>query len=77
MALNEQQLWMSAAGGQKRGRVFSLNSEAHHMLAGPSQRSSSTAPKPWPPQPQRPNLDDRVQILEHYISNVYPNCLSI
>ncbi|KAL0368390.1 UNVERIFIED_CONTAM: hypothetical protein Scaly_1057900 [Sesamum calycinum] len=64
---NEQQLWMSTAGGRKRGRVFDLDSEAHHTIAGPSQSSSSTAPMPSPPQLQSDDLRDRVQIIERYI----------
>ncbi|KAL0317437.1 UNVERIFIED_CONTAM: hypothetical protein Sangu_2158000 [Sesamum angustifolium] len=32
----EQQLWMLAASGRKRGRVIDLRSEAHHTIVGPS-----------------------------------------
>ncbi|KAL0314883.1 UNVERIFIED_CONTAM: hypothetical protein Sangu_2332700 [Sesamum angustifolium] len=60
VALNEHQLWMSVVGGQKRGRVFSPSSEAHHMIAGPSHPNSSTAPMPSPPQPERDDLCDLV-----------------
>ncbi|KAL0292593.1 UNVERIFIED_CONTAM: hypothetical protein Scaly_2582400 [Sesamum calycinum] len=46
VTLNKQQLWMSAAGGLKRGRVFGLGSKAHHTIVGPSQPNSSTTPTP-------------------------------
>ncbi|KAL0322217.1 UNVERIFIED_CONTAM: hypothetical protein Scaly_2518100 [Sesamum calycinum] len=73
VALNEQQLLMSTAGGQKRGRVFGLGSKAHHTLARPSHPDSSTAPTPLPPQPHRPDLDHRVQMIERYIRSVNLN----
>ncbi|KAL0377073.1 UNVERIFIED_CONTAM: Polyprotein P3 [Sesamum calycinum] len=67
VAQKEQQLWMSAASGQKRGRVFSLDFKANNMIAGPSQPSSSTAPTPSPPQLESPDLGDQVHMIEQYI----------
>ncbi|KAL0458549.1 UNVERIFIED_CONTAM: hypothetical protein Slati_0482100 [Sesamum latifolium] len=73
MAPNEQQLWMSAVGDRKKGRVFGLSSEAHNTIAGPSQPSGSTAPTPSPPQQESPDLTDRMQMIEQYIRSVDPD----
>ncbi|KAL0409753.1 UNVERIFIED_CONTAM: hypothetical protein Sradi_1909700 [Sesamum radiatum] len=53
----------ATASGRKRGRVFGLDSKAHHMNVGPSQPNRPTAPTPSPPQPQRPGLDDQLPNL--------------
>ncbi|KAL0433280.1 UNVERIFIED_CONTAM: hypothetical protein Slati_2662300 [Sesamum latifolium] len=73
VAPNEEQLWMSAVGGRKRGRVFGLGSEAHNTIVGPSQPSSSTAPTPSPPQQKSPDLRDRVQMIDQYIKSRNPD----
>ncbi|KAL0311350.1 UNVERIFIED_CONTAM: hypothetical protein Sangu_2429700 [Sesamum angustifolium] len=73
VAPNEQQLWMSTAGSRKRRRVFSLDSEAHLTIAGPSQPSNSTAPTLSPPHPESDDLRDRVQMIERYIRSRDPD----
>ncbi|KAL0329242.1 UNVERIFIED_CONTAM: hypothetical protein Sradi_4910900 [Sesamum radiatum] len=70
---DEIQLWMSAARGQKRDRVLDLDYEAHYMIAGPSQPSSSTAPTPLPPQLESNGLRDRVQMIQRYIISCDPD----
>ncbi|XP_011085391.1 uncharacterized protein LOC105167394 [Sesamum indicum] len=72
VAPNEQQVWMSATGGWKRGRVFGLGIEAHHSIIGPSQVTQLIAPSCSPPQPQHPDIDERVLALEHYIESIDP-----
>ncbi|KAL0411118.1 UNVERIFIED_CONTAM: Transposon Tf2-12 polyprotein [Sesamum latifolium] len=70
VAPTEQQLWLSAVGGQKRGQVFDLGFKAHHIIARPSQPNLSTAPSPSPRQPPRPDLDDRVTKLEEWMQRM-------
>ncbi|KAL0434328.1 UNVERIFIED_CONTAM: hypothetical protein Slati_2767100 [Sesamum latifolium] len=46
VAPTEQQVWLSAMGCQKRGRVFGRSS--NHTIAGQAQPSMSTASSPSP-----------------------------
>ncbi|KAK4393811.1 hypothetical protein Sango_1851900 [Sesamum angolense] len=41
MAQREEQLWITAVGGSKKGRVFGLGSEVHMSLARTSQRTAA------------------------------------
>ncbi|KAL2231336.1 UNVERIFIED_CONTAM: hypothetical protein Sindi_1728000 [Sesamum indicum] len=65
VAPNEQQVWLSAKCGRKRGRVFGLGSEAHHTIVGPSHTSSSTNPLLSQPQSSCPDLDDQYRGLRN------------
>ncbi|KAL2246097.1 UNVERIFIED_CONTAM: hypothetical protein Sindi_2877900 [Sesamum indicum] len=73
MASDEQQVSMSGADDRKRGRVFNLDSETHHSIARSSQASRSTVVSLSPPQPQCPDIDGWVLVLERYIRSINPN----
>ncbi|KAL0288725.1 UNVERIFIED_CONTAM: hypothetical protein Sangu_2644700 [Sesamum angustifolium] len=68
--MTEQQMWLATIGGNNKGCVFRLGSEAHFSSQTYTSLSPPLPTPLQPPPPQNPNVEDRIARLDEMMDDM-------